>query len=635
MTERADHDWQVDPALIAEFVDESNEMLAMAGRGIVELEADAADARTIGAILRTVHTLKGNAAFFNMLGVRRLAHRLEDLMVLVRDGKIGYTEPIGSVLLRGLDELREMLGRVRRGEEEVRDAEALERQLEGISAAMGAGRAGDVGSLWEALCDACRELDALAEGDGELRSRVEAVGRCVRMLKPHLAIGAADGAAVCDRSPSGRVSEPLVAPGEPALPAAADAAQGDKSAAAERMQKTMRVSEESIDQFLELVGDLVTVGEMLDHVRRRLVSEAGMTKTVVAVGKTHDMFTALSDRLQASILEIRKVPIGNLLNRLPRVLRDLAVQQGKRLRSTLNGSETLIDKSLLEAIEGPLMHLVRNAADHGVEDPAQRCAVGKQPEALVDISVREEDEVIAIAIRDDGRGIDAAAVVSKAIAMGWITREEAARLSQQEVFELLFAPGLSTAEKVTDVSGRGVGMDVVKRNIEEIGGRIEVESTPGKGSAFTLVFPKSVTARIIKGFLVAVDGERYVLPMAVVGESSPVAPECVSRLPGGGYCLLRQGAVLPLIPLAPLVACGNDRGAGVSAGVGVTVELLSQRFILLVDQVLGIQSVVIKQIEGLPGAPELVAGGTILGDERVAIVLDVEALARALVPAAG
>jgi two-component system chemotaxis sensor kinase CheA len=421
----------------------------------------------------------------------------------------------------------------------------------------------------------------------------------------------------------------------PAAPAAAPASAARESAQAEApaeaaagaapAAKTMRVSEEYIDAFLEHVGELLVVGDMFNHVERRLAALDLADDLAVQFRRVNETFATLSGNLQKRIMHIRKVPVKNLLQKVPRLVRDIAVKAGKDIAVALEGGEVEVDKSLTDLLDAPLTHMVRNAADHGIEPPDARAAAGKDPKGRIRVAVEETDAFIVLTVQDDGRGLNHEAIRAKAAALGLIAPN--ADLREEDIVEFIFQPGVSTAEKVTDVSGRGVGMDVVKRMIDESGGAIHVSSEPGRGSTFQLQLPKSVTTQIMSGFIVRVAGQAFVLPMEKVAEAAKVEREHIRSIEGKGRCVVRHGNVLPLFTLAGLLGLPETAGAGEYELV-VTLTLRKKRVGLVIDDVLGVQQVVLRSIEGVAMSADHVSGGALMGDGSIALVLDPEALCR-------
>jgi two-component system chemotaxis sensor kinase CheA len=390
--------------------------------------------------------------------------------------------------------------------------------------------------------------------------------------------------------------------------------------------RTMRVDEQRIDEFLDYVGELIITREMFGNVGKRLRRSRDDAQLSNEFQRAMGAFTQLSHNLQRSIMEVRKVPVKLVLQKVPRMVRDVAEQAGKQAQATLSGGEISVDKSLIESFEAPLVHMVRNAVDHGVESPEERLRKGKPALGRIEVSVSETPDAIICSICDDGGGIDVSKLKAKAVQLGVLGERAAAQLSDREAFQLIFAAGLSTAERVTDVSGRGVGMDVVKRNVTELGGRIEIESELGKGSRFTVHLPKAVTVQILDGFLVQVGNQRLVLPLRAINESFRPTREQIHTVAERGECVSRRGRVLPLVRFNRLLALsGADRAA--TEAIVVSVQVAGGRSAgLLVDQVLGVQQVVLREVAGIDATAPVFAGGAVLGDGRVAMVIDVEKL---------
>ena len=397
-------------------------------------------------------------------------------------------------------------------------------------------------------------------------------------------------------------------------------------------QKTMRVPEESIDNFLGYVGELLVVGDMFNHLATAL-RQAGIERELAARFKrTNDTFAALSNNLQKSIMEIRKVRISVLFNKVPRMVRDIASAGGKEIVVEIEGQDLEVDKSLVDLFDAPLTHMVRNAADHGVEPPDEREAAGKPTAGTITVRATETSTTVDLSVSDDGAGIDYDAIRAKAEENGVIAPGET--LDQDRLVDLLFAAGVSTAQAVTDISGRGVGMDVVRRMIDDGGGTISITSEPGRGSTFTISMPRSITTQILSGFMIEVGGERYVLPLEKVLDTSAIAPDAVTTVTGRGRCVEHHGSICPVRSLAAALGIKVN---GQGQGEGPRDDLLMVRVRgacgdcgLLVDNVLGVQQVVMRELDGVVDtAAEAVVGGALMGDGSVALVLDPTDLATA------
>ena len=381
--------------------------------------------------------------------------------------------------------------------------------------------------------------------------------------------------------------------------------------------KSMRVSEDRIDTFLHYVGELLVIGDMFDHLQGRLRGADPITLQR-DFRRANETFASLSNKLQQAIMTIRKVPLRALLQKVPRIIRDTAVVKGKDVLVEVVGEEVEADKSLLDLLDAPITHMSRNAVDHGIETPERRLAAGKPGQGRVTVSAVETSQSIVLTISDDGAGLNLERIRAKAEQLGIIA--PGAVLGEQDVVACIFAPGLSTADQITDISGRGVGMDVVKRSIEDAGGTIQISTSPGQGSSFVLTLPKRVTTQILPGYLVRLAGHLYVLPLDRVRETFRLREDEITSVAGRGRCLVRHGEVVPLVTLADVLALWRPEPP--KRATVVTVECRRRRLAVVVDEVIGVQKVVIRRIQGLPAETPLIAGGTLMGDGSVALILD-------------
>ncbi len=407
-------------------------------------------------------------------------------------------------------------------------------------------------------------------------------------------------------APSGKAESRPASPGQPGT------------------KKTMRVSEASIDTFLAYVGELLVVGDMFTHLQKKIAKEDAGSWVLSDLRRTMGTFDNLSNNLRKSIMTIRKVPVRSLLQKVPRTVRDIASEAGKDIGVEIAGEELEIDKSLISLLDAPLIHMVRNAADHGIEPPDQREAEGKPRQGLVRVDVYETDTNLVLEVEDDGRGLDYAAIRAKAEESNFVKRDR--QLSDEEIINLIFSSGVSTSQKVSDVSGRGVGMDVVKKAIDAVGGVIKVSSQPGQGSRFQVVVPKSVTTQIMSGFLVSVSGQIFILPMDRIQETIKVEQHEINTVTGKGRCVIRHDQVLPMLPLADLLEISSSGPKKRDYETVVSVTSRSKLFGLSVDEVLGVQKLVSREIEGLGDDIGFVTGGALLGDGSVALILDLDCI---------
>ena len=667
------------------FFEEAGENLEQMEQILLALDVDAADGETLNAIFRCAHSVKGGAATFGFADVAELTHEMETLLDRLRRHELAPTAAMVDVLLQSGDALRAQLARHQGlGGEAVDTRELLAairalvdgRPRAAVPAAPAAPKAAParaqastlrsleltVGPLprpevADELAELFRDmpdlgtiepLDAGQAADGMRRYKVLTassddelldlfsfhVGREQVRLSP---LG--PGYGFHAGAPGAPADEPAAtdpgygffddAPGAPAAapapvaapPAAAPvprpAPRNEARAAAPVESSTLRVSVEKVDQLINLVGELVITQAMLAQSSKVL---DGAPLAQLAAGLA-DLERNTRD-LQEAVMSIRMIPMSLVFNRFPRMLRDLAAKLGKKVELVTHGEATELDKGLVEKITDPLTHLVRNSCDHGIETPAERLAKGKPEHGTITLVASHQGGSIVIEVRDDGKGLNRAKLLAKARERGLDAPDS---LTDAEVWNLIFAPGFSTAEQVTDVSGRGVGMDVVKKNITALGGTVEIDSAEGYGMSVRVRLP--LTLAIMDGMSVGVGDECYILPLASVVESFQVRAGMIRTLGASGRVVQVRDEYLPVIDLESAFAVPRfdfER----SSEIMVVVEAEGGRVALLVDELLGQQQVVVKNLETNYRKVSDVSGATILGDGRVALILDVGSLVR-------
>jgi two-component system, chemotaxis family, sensor kinase CheA len=545
--------------IIGEFLVESNESLDRLDRELIELEADPASRELLASIFRTVHTIKGTAGFLGFGQLEVLTHAGENLLSLLRDGKLVLDADMTSALLTMVDAIRGLLAVVERtGSDADVDGVAIE-------------------SLAE-------RLDALADPD------------------PATEVAAFEVAEL--DSPS-EVATVDVAPVEPST--SSTVADGPNT------EGSIRVDVRLLDQLMNLVGELVLA--------RNQILQFTVAQEDAALITASQQLNLITTELQEGVMKTRMQPIGNIWGKFPRVVRDLATLCAKQVRIEMDGEETELDKTIIEAIKDPLTHVVRNAVDHGIESPAVRVAAGKAPEGVLRLRAYHEGGQVIIEISDDGAGLDHERIQEKAIERGLLTAELASRMSEREIANLIFLPGFSTAATVTNVSGRGVGMDVVKTNIEKIGGSVDVQSKRGAGTTLTVKIP--LTLAIIPALIVACDGDRYAIPQVNLVELLRL-DDGIEYVSGAPVYRLR-GRLLPIVhlrevfglPIEPLGEDGTPRACHVAV-----LHAESQQFGLVVDQIDDTAEIVVKPLGPHLKGISAFAGTTIMGDGNVALILD-------------
>lgn len=645
-----------DPLLFADFLDESLDSMAPLDRIVLDLGSTGKDFDALAAIFRPIHSLKGNAGFFRLVATRRLAHALEDVLDALRTGRIA-TAP-KDLLLEAIGELRNTLAAARSGD--VPD----ERPVDDLVARLIAFQANPSSVLplrEAALPDEVAKLAALlatamtralpAEAAEPLRAMVAAlaskappgseasrfVSQCREALDTILPVLGFDP--VLRELLLEKI--PLLEAADWRLPASSDsvndagvrtpAVRHDPStdhADANPADRTMRIPERSIDRFLGFVGELVVVEEVFQFLNWQVSQDRTSLDDdfVARLKQNTDTFAVLSRSLRESILQLRRLPARQVLQKIPRLVHDAAGRCGKSVRVEIVGEAIELDKSHLDLLDAPITHLVNNAVDHGIEIPVRRLAAGKPEVGTVSVEVREGPDHLVLEIRDDGAGLDLDALRRKGLEMGLV--QEGQELSRERIVELLFQPGLSTAAAVTEISGRGVGMDVVRQQILSTGGRIEVETEAGRGSVFRVVLPHSVRTQIIEGFVVRVGENSYLFPLGLVREVFPLDPAAECRVPGKGCVLLHQDALVPLVRLGNLLGSESSGRDAETTSTVVVVQVPQGRLALVVDEVLGIRKTVIKPLGAVGGESDLYEGVGMMGDGSMSLILGSDGLGR-------
>lgn len=559
--------------LLVEFHGEAVEHLQQIEAALLVLDQQPDNPEALNSIFRSFHTIKGNAGFLGLVPMQALAHEVESLLDLARNRKLRLNAAIITEILRSRDALQLLTQQVGR---------ALEQ--------------------------------------GRLPSQIVPVGHLIQAVKK---LAEEAGEAEVRRSQSQAPFPPPPAAERPAgespialLTASALAAVAGAEVAAAASGKiasaTVRVNTDKLDSLMDVVGELVIVqGQLLETARQLAGGPTSPLQRNVA------QLNRITKELQRTAMALRMIPIKPTFQKMERLVRDLARDFGKKVHFVTSGDETELDRTVVEEIGDPLVHMVRNALDHGLESPSARVMAGKAESGTLELKAYHESSDIVVELHDDGRGIDPDRIFKKAVEKHLIAPDTV--LTREEIFALIFSPGFSTAEKVTAVSGRGVGMDVVKRNIEKLRGKIEVTSEVGKGSSFKVKLP--LTMAIIDGLVVRVGTDRFILPTNSVQRALRPTRESVSMVHGRGEVLDLRGRLVPIHRLHQRFAIAHD-AENPWDGIVVIVEHSGKISALLVDEMVSKQEVVIKNLgvlmQNLPG----VAGGAILGDGNIALILD-------------
>lgn len=569
--------------LVKEFLVESYENLDRLDKEFLQLEQTPGNREIISSIFRTIHTVKGTSGFFGFEKLQGVAHAGENLLVKLRDGALVLNQDISSGLLRSVDAIRAILGEV-----EKTGAEGSENYPSLIA-----------------------ELEHLATG-----AAAKPVESAPASAPAPVAVQAAVVSAPTAEHPvmpSAQSSELAPRPSSSSAESAAKPADGAATAGGSLADQSLRVDVSVLDRLMNLVGELVLT-------RNQILQHAGATASSALV-TTSKRLDNITSQLQEEVMKTRMQPIEAVWGKLPRVVRDLAKQIGKQVRLDMEGKDTELDKSIIEAIKDPLTHMVRNSVDHGIEKPDKRIAAGKPAEGCILLRAYHEGGKVTIEIRDDGGGIDPARIKAKAIEKGLITVEQSAKMAEREIFALIFAPGFSTAEQVTNISGRGVGMDVVRTNIEKIGGSVDIASVVGSGSTITIKIP--LTLAIIPALVVTSGGERFAIPqinlLELVRIEKAKAATLIEDVYGAPVYRLR-GQLLPLVYLSKELGLPVNESAAINI---VVLQADETQFGVVVDTVLDTGEIVVKPLDKQLKSLSVFAGATIMGDGTVALILDV------------
>ena len=586
-----------DPVLIEEYLTESEELLEQMDQDMVLLEEHPRAADILNRIFRALHTIKGTSGFLGFDAIVRLSHQAEEVLNNLRRGEIQVTAEITDALLKTRDQLGEMLHDVRQGGLQTYELDALITEL----------------ALAQQACANTAPVPGTPASPPpplaiQLGDPPAVMPTPLEEMPPQIRIVEADNPAL----------QVLPAPVAPASAHPMPASRADAaSKASDSQAHTLRVDVGKLDELVNLIGELVLERNRLNQISRDLASQHEDPRVIAeALSLSASRLSFITDELQTTGLKTRMVPIETVFRKFPRLVRDVAHGLGKEVDLIVRGEDTELDKTMVELIGDPLIHLVRNSLDHGLEMPSLRESKGKPRKGTIHLEARQEGDQIVISIRDDGAGIDPERVSLKAIEKGLVTAEHVRSLTRAEILDFIFLPGFSTAEKTSNLSGRGVGMDVVRSNLKKMNGSVQLESEVGKGTTILLRLP--LTLAILPVLLVRVREDVYALPLRSVVETARIQRREVHKVEGGEILHLRD-RTLPLIRLGRIFHYPEN---WIGDELAVILGLGERRIALLVDQLLGQESTVIKPMSALFHNIACLAGATIGGDGRVRLVLD-------------
>nr|WP_245364040.1 chemotaxis protein CheA [Cohnella thailandensis] len=672
------------------FLDELDEQLQILDERLLELERDSAQPHTIGTIFRAAHTLKGSSAAMGLIRIKELTHQMENIFDLMRSDRLCVSQALMNVLFDCVDEIKAMKGDIQEGRgENERDIGELLGRLTPFSLGEGAdgrpavsdakkeggGAAGPgiaidgfhskaILHAWENGFRALRIRAHFMPDETFAYARALVVNNLMQELGEVIAsyptpeeLAESDSRHAYvefllltseeERTIGQRLSQvsqmgefnvtaveraELAAEEEERKQSASEAsAPGGSGASAEarsaRGGQTVRVDVERLEKLLNLVGELLIDNTRLHEVRKRLNEQFGEQPDINELGDIAHQIDKVIGELQDGMMKTRMLPIEQLFNRFPRMMRDVAQQVGKEFDFVMEGKETELDRTLIEEIGDPIIHILRNCADHAIELPEERLLLGKPRQGKIVLKAAHQDNHIVITISDDGKGIDPAKIKAACVGKGVITQAEADKLSDHEAVQLIFRSGVSTARQVTDLSGRGVGMDIVRAHIERLNGLVDIDTKVGRGTTFTIKLP--LTLAIIRSLLVGVGEHSFALPLVNVVEIVRLEPEQLQNLQGQEVCVIR-GSVFPLVRLADKLGLGGARTESGTEGrpLIVMIGVAEKRVCLVVDRTIGNQEIVIKSLGSYVGQVPYLAGATLLGDGRVGLILDAAAFCR-------
>ncbi|EKC7841925.1 response regulator [Campylobacter coli] len=602
--------------ILEDFLVEAFELVEQIDHDLVELETNPEDLELLNRIFRVAHTVKGSSSFLNFDVLTKLTHHMEDVLNKARHGELKITPDIMDVVLESIDRMKTLLNSIRDNGNDT----AIGMDIEPICARLTAISEGESpnGVENETPVEAPQkeepaptpepEVDVNQLSDSEVEAEIErkAEDQARRAQKKQ------NTAASTTSKPA--ASTPKAENMEKKVPASGGGGGG--------MDQTIRVEVKRLDHLMNLIGELVLGKNRLlkiyDDVEERYEGE----KFLEELNQVVSQLSIITTDVQLAVMKTRMQPIAKVFNKFPRVVRDLSRELGKQIELEITGEETELDKSIVEEIGDPIMHMIRNSCDHGVEDPATRAANGKPEKGIVQLKAYNEGNHIVVEITDDGKGLDANSLKAKAIEKNLITEREADQMTDKEAFALIFKPGFSTAAKVTNVSGRGVGMDVVKTNIEKLNGVIEIDSELGKGSSFKLKIP--LTLAIIQSLLVGTQEEFYAIPLASVLETVRVPIDDIYTIEGKNVLRLRD-EVLSLVRLSDVFGVKQVLESGDQTYV-VVIGVAESKLGIIVDTLVGQEEIVIKSMGDYLQNIQGIAGATIRGDGRVTLIIDVGAM---------
>ena len=607
--------------ILEDFLVEAFELIEQIDHDLVELESNPEDLELLNRIFRVAHTVKGSSSFLNFDVLTKLTHHMEDVLNKARHGELKITPDIMDVVLESVDMMKALLRSIRERGNDV-DAGVNISDICDRLTAINEGKDISSSKPKEEVKEEAKESSAMdqePEVDVNSLSEAEVEAEIERLLK----VRKAEDQARREKQKQNEQSEAPVPKVETSAPKESKPQQKESNtpaqSSASAVEQTIRVEVKRLDNLMNLIGELVLGKNRLlkiyDDVEERYEGE----KFLEELNQVVSQLSLVTTDIQLAVMKTRMLPIAKVFNKFPRMVRDLSRELGKQIDLEISGEETELDKSIVEEIGDPLVHIIRNSCDHGIEDPKDRLAAGKPEKGVIELKAYNEGNHIVVEIVDDGKGIDALAVKMKALERGLITEREVDSMTDKEAFSLIFKPGFSMAKQVTNVSGRGVGMDVVKTNIEKLNGIIDIDSEVGRGTIMKLKIP--LTLAIIQSLLVGSQEEFYAIPLASVKETVRVPVDDIYTIEGKNVLRLRD-EVLSLVRLSDLFGVKQIFESGDQTYI-VVINVADSKLGIIVDSLIGQEEIVIKSLGNYLQNIRGIAGGTIRGDGKVTLIVDV------------
>lgn len=594
MDEQLDYPLLNDPEMkeiVESFLIETKELLEKLDSDLIIFEKNSEDAELVNQIFRAFHTIKGTSGFLGLNKLTEVTHRCEDILNKIRKNEAKLNSTVMDAILLSYDTIKDLVTSIEINKNESTEVSGVIEVLEKVIASLNSGIpvAVETTAPVQAAVEPAPETEVEEEEETEQVAETEIV-------------------------PEKQETKPeVVAKAKP------DMHQDNAVADSKKADNTIRVNIERLNDLLNIASELVLGRNRLSQVNSEVALEYEGSKLSRDLSEITKQIDFMTNELQLIVMKVRLVKIGKVFNRFPRLVRDLLKETKKEAKLVIKGEETELDKTLIEEINDPLVHLIRNSVDHGIESPEERARLGKETTGTITLSAEQEGNNIIICIEDDGKGIDPDKIKEKAVQKGLISKDRAKEMSRQDAFNLIFMPGFSTAEKVTNISGRGVGMDVVKTNVTKLRGLINVESTVNLGTKIIIKLP--ITLAIIQGMIVAVGTEKVVIPLNSILEVVRVNLDEIYTINQQEVIRVRE-SILPLIEIGELIYNSDFTVSQKEWQYVVVVGIAEKRFGIKVDALVGQKEIVIKSLGSYLGDVDGIAGSTIMGDGSVLMILD-------------